>query len=478
MKLSNKKRILQLLSVIVILSLISYTIYYIISTKPQPIITSGQQAFIQETGGASFGGSSAPTCAFGSNVGFNHLIEVSFALDSQTITVTSVTDTLGLSFTDAGILKPAGTTVLYEGDVYYAFTGSNSGPDTITVHLSGTANDYISCAEFSRSRNVLRVSEMTNTGTVTSGTISASLPSFSPTNLDTVYIYVFYQTCGNAGTITYDTHYTAGTAKGTDFNTATVCKTGGTTIRWHFNSADEYQSPASTTANTATFSIPSLTVDTQGTRGWGEIGLEFDQFTLQPITESISGSDVVNQLDNKNVQTEQVTITDNMLNSNNKHATESISLSDSISNSKFISIAEAISLTDSISQLDIKLISESIGITDFINYLKSTVLSESISITDSISLAKVFPILINETISIVDNISKFSVSFINENISIIDSILKLHFCIVNVTCPASGNRIEILPTPDWATISVQLFLISFIILVIVGLIVMRSSKRL
>jgi hypothetical protein len=193
------------------------------------------------------------------------------------ITVVSVADTLGNSFSDAGVVTQSASTQSFKGDVWYAMQTHASGSDTITVTLSGTPTVvWITCLEFSGTSSVLRVAEKTSTGTGTSSPLSIALSSFTPSAGDLVYAYTAYQTCQSTGTITYNTaHYLAGTAKGTDFRTGTRCRTYGDNYLQQ-NEADEYWQSASASSTTATFSVPSDGNQAINVAGWIEVGVEFE----------------------------------------------------------------------------------------------------------------------------------------------------------------------------------------------------------
>jgi len=216
---------------------------------------------------------------------------MAFALYPTTIVVSGgISDTLRNTWTQSvGPSNGGAGTIVMKGYMYQAMEMAGAGPDTITVGFSAapTNVDY-TCLEFSGVTDTTLHSQA-NTGTLSSGTISAASSSFTPTANNAVYSFVFYTTCGSTSSITYDTaQYTAGSALTTDFATGTLCTASS---HEQMNVADQYWAPDSATANTATFSIPSGTVDTQNTRSWGELRLEFTQQVTQPVTITAANSE-------------------------------------------------------------------------------------------------------------------------------------------------------------------------------------------
>ncbi|MBI3859940.1 MAG: hypothetical protein HY296_06875 [Thaumarchaeota archaeon] len=174
------------------------------------------------------------------------------------------------------------------GYVYSAQQTHTTGADTITVSLSAAPTVvWITCLEFSGTADVVRATG-SGSGTVSSGTISAALSgSFTPTSHDLVYVYTAYQTCASTSSVAYGS-YTPGTGKGTDFATTTHCILGNFFDQQ--NQADEYSADTSLSANIAPISISSGSTDTQNTRGWIEMMVEYKFQVTQPSTCTMDNS--------------------------------------------------------------------------------------------------------------------------------------------------------------------------------------------
>ncbi|QQG49361.1 MAG: hypothetical protein HY247_03365 [archaeon] len=241
---------------------------------------------MQQKAGAS-STSSTPTCAYTINPVQNNLLVVSFSYYPTSVTVTSVTDTLGNSFAQDKTATTSGATTNFVGYIYSAQQTHASGADTITITLSSAPTvAWFTCLEFSGASDVLRTSS-SGTGTVTSGTISSSVTSFTPSSGDLVYVYSAYQTCGSSQSITPSASYTAGTAKGTDFSTGSTCRNA--TVR-NQNEYDEYSANTALGSNTAALSIGSQTNDNTGTRGWLELAVVYKFQVTQPSACTMDNS--------------------------------------------------------------------------------------------------------------------------------------------------------------------------------------------
>jgi len=231
---------------------------------------------VQQVAGASKtdSGTHQFTCAFASVPTSGDLLTVAFTYYASTLpSVTSVADSRGSAFNSVGSAGPTGSTVSTVSYMYAALAGTGTTSDTITVKLNGAFTAaYVTCSEWSGVTSVTPVSTpATNAGTGTKSPLSASVNSFTPSAGDLVYAYVGYTTCRTTSSVT--PQYTAGTAKGIDYATASSC-TGS--YKYQLNEADQYVLSWSGTSTQTTFSIAMPTNPTTGSAGWAEIAVEFD----------------------------------------------------------------------------------------------------------------------------------------------------------------------------------------------------------
>src|SRR5208337_90719 len=176
----------------------------VVASAPSVPSTHATIPLVQDTRGASFTGT--PTCAYGSSPAQGDMLVVALLVAPYTTSISSVTDTLGNSFSLMNGAVQDGTTVNFGIEIYAAMQTHIAGADTVTVSLSGTQTDaFVTCSEIAGYTNSIRTSQ-NGGGTVTSGvSYLGSVSSLTPGKGDFVYAFAGVQTCGASNTPTYDT---------------------------------------------------------------------------------------------------------------------------------------------------------------------------------------------------------------------------------------------------------------------------------
>src|SRR5260370_14662768 len=196
----------------------------------------------------------------------------------STITVSSVTDSLNNGFSLVKSLAQTSTTVTFTDYIYAATETAASGPDTITIHLSGTTTDtYLTCWEDSGITTTTGATA-SGSGTLTSGTgpYSMSSASIATTANDLIYAFAAYQPCvSETNSPTYTNGFTSMNAHGTSSTTGIHCANGGNNPA-NDNTLNEYEIPSSTGSSTvATHSGTFAQSIGTGTWGWVELEVDF-----------------------------------------------------------------------------------------------------------------------------------------------------------------------------------------------------------
>src|SRR2546428_6286681 len=189
-----------------------------------PAATTGTPT--DQTTGASAGTTSTPTCAYSTNPTQNDVLVVSFMVAPSTITVNSVTDTLNNAFSLVKSLAQTSTTVTFTAYIYAAKETAASGPDTVTIHLSGTTTDtYLTCWEAHGISTTTRATA-SNSGTLNSGSgpYTISSTSMTTTSNDLVYAFAAYQSCDiQSSGPTYTNGFTQMNAQGAAQSIGSAC---------------------------------------------------------------------------------------------------------------------------------------------------------------------------------------------------------------------------------------------------------------
>src|SRR5256712_2194636 len=256
-----------------------------------PAATTGTPT--DQTTGASAGTTSTPTCAYSTNPTQNDVLVVSFMVAPSTITVNSVTDTLNNAFSLVKSLAQTSTTVTFTAYTYAATETAASGPDTITIHLSGTTTDtYLTCWE-APGITTATSATASGSGTLTSGTGPYSMSSVSmiTTANDLIYAFAAYQPCvGETNSPTYTNGFTSMNAHGTSSSTGTHCANGGNNPA-NDNTLNEYEIPSSTGSSTAATQSGTF-AQSIGTGTWGWVELEVDFQASSAIGKYIVKPDI------------------------------------------------------------------------------------------------------------------------------------------------------------------------------------------
>src|SRR5579864_6540030 len=246
-----------------------------------------------QTTGASAGTTATPTCTYSTNPTQNDVLVVSFMVAPSTITVNSVTDTLGNSFSLVKSLSETSTTVTFTAYIYSATEVFASGLDTITIHLSGTTTDtYLTCWEDSGITTTTGATA-SGSGTLTSGTgpFSMSSASMATTANDLIYAFAAYQPCVSENTSpTYTSGFTSMNAHGTPSTTGTHCANGGNNPA-NDNMLNEYEIPTTTGSSTAATQSGTFS-QSISTNTWGWVELEVDFQASSAVGKYIVKPDV------------------------------------------------------------------------------------------------------------------------------------------------------------------------------------------
>ena len=168
------------------------------------------------------------------------------SLTTGTGSPTSVSDTLGDSFTQAVAQSATVGSTVYESGIWYA-TASSSGADTITATFTASISGSISIYEIS---GYSASGVMSSTGSSTGGSTAASVGSFTPSSNSFVV--------GNVETGSSSTKYTVGAGY-----TTVASGAGGCDATHAAQGCDEYETglgSATTTPFTLSGSTPWVDV--------------------------------------------------------------------------------------------------------------------------------------------------------------------------------------------------------------------------
>ena len=159
-------------------------------------------ALVQQNNGGCFGCSSTLSVSFPSNVASGDVIVVGVVVADASFALSSLTDSLGSSFTQAVTSTNAPPPLVY---IYYA-TLSSSGADVVTATFSAAAPaESVYIYEVS---GVTTVGLATATGSGTGTSISTSSPVFFQTG---AFLLGIIGTNGFRGNVTAGTGFTLST---------------------------------------------------------------------------------------------------------------------------------------------------------------------------------------------------------------------------------------------------------------------------
>ncbi|MFI4972169.1 MAG: beta strand repeat-containing protein, partial [Hyphomicrobiales bacterium] len=196
-------------------------------------------AFVQDAG-ATGSGSTTLAVAFASNVTQNNLIVVGVSSSaSNSFAATPITDTRGSSWSLAVTRNPGTTGTPALAAIYYAVVPS-TGPDTVTVHMTGTNNLHLHIYEVS---GLVTSSVLDKTGSnYQTGATAATVSTSAATTAANEFVFAYFGKNNGSGT------WTAGTGYG---NTKASPNTGSATDAF---SEDKIISATGTQTATATAS--------------------------------------------------------------------------------------------------------------------------------------------------------------------------------------------------------------------------------
>ena len=170
----------------------------VVSLSPASLtFQSGVAAVVQDTS-TTGGGSTTLTATFGSNVTQKNLLVVGVSSSSaNTFATPPITDTRGSVWTLAIARNPGTAGTPAQTNIYYAVIPS-TGPDTVTVHMTGTNSLHLHIYEVS---GVVTSSALDTTGSnfqssATAGTVSTT----SPTTSANEYVFALFARQNGSGT--------------------------------------------------------------------------------------------------------------------------------------------------------------------------------------------------------------------------------------------------------------------------------------
>jgi len=155
--------------------------------------------------GATGSGSTTLAVAFGSNVTQNNLMVVGVgSYAGNTFASPAITDTLGSNWFLAVAQNPGTTGTPAQTNIYYAVVPS-TGPDTVTVHMTGTNSLHLHIYEIS---GLLTSSVLDQIGSNFQSSATAGIVSTAgPTTTANEYVFALFARNNSAGTWIADSGY-------------------------------------------------------------------------------------------------------------------------------------------------------------------------------------------------------------------------------------------------------------------------------
>lgn len=176
-----------------------------VSLSASSLAFANPEVTMVQDASATGSGSTTLAVAFGSNVTQNNLMVVGVgSYAGNTFASPAITDTLGSNWFLAVAQNPGTTGTPAQTNIYYAVVLS-TGPDTVTVHMTGTNSLHLHIYEIS---GLLTSSVLDQIGSnfqssATAGTVSTA----GPTTIQNEYVFALFARNNSAGTWIADSGY-------------------------------------------------------------------------------------------------------------------------------------------------------------------------------------------------------------------------------------------------------------------------------